>query len=413
MAAARRAVELAPDQVAAAPHAGRAPAQPAEVPRGRGRARARDRAEPRAPKSPTSRWPAIQVEQKAYRPRPRACCSGSPSGSRAWPRPSSCSGGSRSRPSSGTRRSRASAPRSSSTPTTTAPGPRSATSTGGAPQERRGGRGLPARRQGQPGQSGVRRAAGGPPDPARPLPEAQTELEALAEVAPAEPARVDEARRRLLRAEDVGQRHRRVSPRGGARADQSARPLLPGHHLHGRRPRRRGASPSWSASSAPTRGRSTPASSSASSTAGPSATTRRSSTLREAVNLEPKRPELFLYLGTRVLPGQAVRPRRPRRCRKGWGSTTSRRICTSSSASSTRSSAVRRRGRLLPARDRARSQARRGLQLRRLHVRRARPEPRRGDQAHHARRSTSSPRTATSSTVSAGRTTSRGAIRKR
>ena len=58
----------------------------------------------------------------------------------------------------------------------------------------------------------------------------------------------------------------------------------------------------------------------------------------------------------------------------------------------------------------ARSQARRGLQLRRLHVRRARPEPRRGGPAHQQGPRRSSPTTATSSTASAGRTTSRGGI---
>jgi tetratricopeptide (TPR) repeat protein len=61
------------------------------------------------------------------------------------------------------------------------------------------------------------------------------------------------------------------------------------------------------------------------------------STLREAVNMEPKRPELFLYLGTAYYRARSTTAR-PRRSRKAWASTTSKRICTSSSASSTRSS---------------------------------------------------------------------------
>ena len=93
--------------------------------------------------------------------------------------------------------------------------------------------------------------------------------------------------------------------------------------LHGRGQGRRGAGRARADPRAPIRARSTPASSSASCTAGPSATTRPSRVLREAINIEPKRPELFLYLGTALLPGQAVRPGRRRRCRKGSASTTS------------------------------------------------------------------------------------------
>jgi tetratricopeptide (TPR) repeat protein len=72
------------------------------------------------------------------------------------------------------------------------------------------------------------------------LPEAQTELEGDRRSHSPEPPRLDEARRRLLRAEDVGQGHRGLPARGGARARELSRPLLPGHHVHGRGAGRRG-----------------------------------------------------------------------------------------------------------------------------------------------------------------------------
>src|SRR5439155_1209265 len=62
----------------------------------------------------------------------------------------------------------------------------------------------------------------------------------LARIHAARPARVDEAWIRVLRAEDVGSRQRRVPPRRDAGAVKPARPLLPGDQLHGRRPRRGG-----------------------------------------------------------------------------------------------------------------------------------------------------------------------------
>ena len=54
--------------------------------------------------------------------------------------------------------------------------------------------------------------------------------------------------------------------------------------------------------------------------------------LQEAVNLEPKRPELFLYLGTALQRAKAVRPGRRGAAGGAVASTTSRRTCTSSSA---------------------------------------------------------------------------------
>ena len=187
---------------------------------------------------------------------------------------------------------------SSSTPTTTAPGRRSATST-----SRSAG---PTRRS---------RSIGGPsrPNPDNPafverlgdllirlgrFKEAQAELEALAELAPRDPrvwmklGAVYYEQKMWDKASDA---FRRVV---AARALEPARPLLPGHHLHGRRPGRRGQGragedparrPALDRRPRPAR---------VPRTARPSGTTRPIALLREAVNIDPKRPELFLYLGT-------------------------------------------------------------------------------------------------------------------
>ena len=91
--------------------------------------------------------------------------------------------------------------------------------------------------------------------------------------------------------------------------------------------------------------------------------------LREAVNLEPKRPELFLYLGTAYFRAKQY-DRAVATLKEGLGSTASIRTCTSSSAWSTRSRPTSRAPSAVPQRHHRRSPPRRGLQLRRVHVRR-------------------------------------------
>ena len=169
--------------------------------------------------------------------------------------------------------------------------------------------------------------------------EAQTEVEALAEAAPRDPrvwmklGAIYYEQKQWDRASVAPS----AAPSRSSPTNLRARYFLATDATWTRaRTPRRGSS--WSDPRAPTRARSTRACSSASCTAAPSATTRRSRLLREAINLEPKRPELFLYLGTALLPGQAVRPGGRSAAGRSRASTTSRRTCTSSSGSSTRSS---------------------------------------------------------------------------
>ena len=106
--------------------------------------------------------------------------------------------------------------------------------------------------------------------------EAQAEVEALTELAPRDPRVWMKLGRGVLRAEAVGPRRRGLPPRGRPRALESARALLPGHDVHGRRP---DAEATGGAGAHPPRRSALdrrPRAARRSCTAGPSATTRPS-----------------------------------------------------------------------------------------------------------------------------------------
>src|SRR5262249_17927193 len=143
--------------------------------------------------SPTSRWPA-STSSRSSTTRRGLCCSGSSSSSRGWRKRSSSSAASRSRPRTGTRRSRGSPPPARSLPITTARGARSARTTARRVETGKGGQ------KKKEAIEAYRSAVKANPDnPAFAdkladllirlgrLPEAQTELEGLAEATPQNP----------------------------------------------------------------------------------------------------------------------------------------------------------------------------------------------------------------------------------
>src|SRR5262249_17927192 len=75
----------------------------------------------------------------------------------------------------------------------------------GGAKEEGGDRSIPQRGEGQPGQPGIRRQAGRPADPPRAPSRGPDRARGARRGHAAKPACMDEARRGLLRAEDVGQ----------------------------------------------------------------------------------------------------------------------------------------------------------------------------------------------------------------
>ena len=327
------------------------------------------------PRTPISRWRASRSSRRPSTGRARCSCV-SPSGSRASPRPSSSSGGSPSRPSRGTRRSPASSARSSSIPTTTAPGPRSATSTRRSTSRTRRSRCIGARSRSNPDNPAFVERLGDLLIRLGRLQEAQAEIEALCRGAPRDP-RVWMKLGAVFYEQKVWDRPSRRSARRAARAVQPPRALLPGHHLHGRRQGRRGRvelERILRRSALDRRARP------ARLPARPGQALRRGDR-GAARGRQPRaaRPELFLYLGTAYFRAKQY-DRAAETLQEGLALDDKHKDLHFQLGVVFEKQQVRRGGRRLPPRHRARSQARRGLQLRRLHVRRARPEPRRGGQ---------------------------------
>ena len=107
-------------------------------------------------------------------------------------------------------------------------------------------------------------------------------------------------------------------------------------------------------------------------------------TLQEAVNLEPKRPELFLYLGTALQRASQYDRAGDRAARGALGGRQEQGSPLPARRGAGEAAAVRRRHQVVPPRARHRSQARRVVQLHRLHVRGEGHEPLRGHPAHPA-----------------------------
>ena len=168
-----------------------------------------------------------------------------------------------------------------------------------------------------PGQPGVRRAAGRPADPHRALQGCAARGRGADRAGAARPPRVDEDGRRVLRAEAVRPGQRGLPPGGAAGAVESPGPLLPGHDLHGRRPRRRCPGGAGADPRGPIPARSTPACSSAFLHSKAKQYDEAVALLREAINIDPRRPDLFLYLGHRPLPRPRSTTGPSRRCRRG------------------------------------------------------------------------------------------------
>ena len=208
--------------------------------------------------------------------------------------------------------------------------------------------------------------------------EAQAEVEALAELAPRDPRvwmKLGAVFYEQKMWDKAGDAFRRVV---AARAHEPPGPLLPGHDLHGRRPGRRGQG---RAGEDPARRSPLDRRAGAAGLPlgqGQEATTRPSRLLREAVNIDPKRPELFLYLGTAYFRAKEY-DRAAQTLQEGLTlDEKQKELHFQLGVVFEKQQKFEDAVAAVPPRHHARSQARRGLQLRRLHVRRARPEPRRG-----------------------------------